>query len=257
VIILSNFSVDLDGKIAVVTGAGSGIGRASSIALAKSGAKVAILDISSDMLQETKEQISEFGGEAIAYICDVSKVSEIDETYKAIAEYFGKIDIAVNVAGLNIQQRGEEVTEEAWDKVMNVNAKGSFFCSQAAGRIMMQQKSGKIINMGSAMSVVGYVKRSAYCASKGAVAQFTKVLAGEWAPYNITVNTIAPTFINTPWGVPMFKDEEFKKDVEQRILMHRIGEVDDVVGAVMYLSSSAADFVTGSILMVDGGWTAW
>ncbi len=254
---MTDLSVDLKGKVAVITGAGSGIGRASAIALAKSGAAVAILDVTANTLEETRILISDSGGEVLACICDVSKVAEINKTYQAIAEHFGRIDIAVNVAGLNIQQQGEDVTEEAWDKVMNVNAKGSFFCSQAAGRIMMKQKHGKIINMGSAMSVVGYVKRSAYCASKGAVAQFSKVLAGEWAPYNITVNTIAPTFINTPWGVPMFKDEEFKNDVERRILLHRIGEVDDVVGAVLYLSSNAADFVTGSILMVDGGWTAW
>lgn len=254
---MSDLSVDLSGKVAVVTGAGSGIGRACAIALAQSGAAVAILDVNQDALEETKRLIRDCGSEALSSICDVSKVAEINKTYEAIAEHFGKIDIAVNVAGLNIQQRGEEVTEEAWDKIMNVNAKGSFFCSQAVGRIMMKQQKGKIINMGSAMSVVGYVKRSVYCASKGAVAQFTKVLAGEWAPYNITVNTVAPTFINTPWGEPMFKDEDFKLDVERRILMHRIGEVDDVVGAVLYLSSSAADFVTGSILMVDGGWTAW
>jgi 2-deoxy-D-gluconate 3-dehydrogenase len=225
---MSDLSVDLKGKVAVVTGAGSGIGKACALALARSGAAVAILGRTEATLEKTRAEILDLGGEGTVYLCDVSKVAEINETYNAIAEHFGKIDIAVNVAGLNIQQRGEEVTEEAWDKIMNVNAKGSFFCSQAAGRIMMQQKSGKIINMGSAMSVVGYIKRSAYCASKGAVAQFTKVLAGEWAPYNITVNTIAPTFINTPWGVPMFKDEEFKHDVEQRILMHRIGEVDDV-----------------------------
>ena len=249
---MSDLTVDLKGKVAVITGAGSGIGRACALALAESGAAVAILDLDSDSLEETGNQITAFGREAFACVCDVSNVSQIDQTYGAIAEHFGRIDIAVNVAGLNVQQRGEEVTEEAWDKIMNVNAKGSFFCSQAAGRIMMKQNKGKIINMGSAMSVVGYVKRSAYCASKGAVAQFTKVLAGEWAPYNITVNTVAPTFINTPWGVPMFKDEEFKLDVERRILMHRIGEVDDVVGAVLYLSSNAADFVTGSILMVYG-----
>lgn len=254
---MSDLSVDLKGKVAVVTGAGSGIGRASAIALAESGADVAILDISSDTLEETRKLITDVGREAFIRVCDVSKVAAINDTYAAVADRFGRIDIAVNIAGLNIQQRGEEVTEEAWDKIMNVNAKGAFFCSQAAGKVMIQQRKGKIINMGSAMSVVGYVKRSAYCASKGAVAQFSKVLAGEWAQYNITVNTVAPTFINTPWGVPMFKDEEFKADVEQRILFHRIGEVDDVVGAVLYLSSSAADFVTGSILMVDGGWTAW
>lgn len=254
---MSDLSVDLKGKVAVVTGAGSGIGRGCALALANSGAAVAILDISPAALEQTRAEITDLGGESAAYLCDVSKVAEINETYLAIAKHYGKIDIAVHVAGINIQQRGEEVTEEAWDKIMDVNAKGSFFCSQAAGRIMMQQKKGKIINMGSAMSVVGYVKRSVYCASKGAVAQFTKVLAGEWAPYNITVNTIAPTFINTPWGEPMFKDEDFKADVEHRILLHRIGEVSDVTGALLYLSSDAADFVTGSLLMVDGGWTAW
>lgn len=254
---MSNLAVDLNGQVAIVTGAGNGIGKACALALAASGAQVALLDISLAALEQTQAEITSLGGAGTAYLCDVSSVAEIDKTYKAVAEYYGKIDIAINSAGVNVQQRGEEVTEEAWDKVLGINAKGSFFCSQAVGRIMIKQNKGKIINIGSAMSVVGYVKRSAYCASKGAVAQFSKVLAGEWAPYNITVNTVAPTFIKTPFTEPMFKDPEFKADVEQRILLNRIGEVSDVAGTVLFLVSNAADFITGSILMVDGGWTAW
>lgn len=254
---MSNLKVDLTGQVAVVTGAGNGIGKACAIELAASGAQVALLDISPSALDQTQAEISALGGTSTTYVCDVSKVDEINKSYAAIAEHYGKLDIAINSAGINIQQRGEEVTEDAWDKVMGINAKGAFFCCQAAGKIMIPQNKGKIINIGSAMSVVGYVKRSAYCASKGAVAQFTKVLAGEWAPYNITVNTVAPTFIYTPFTEPMFKDAEFKADVESRILLNRIGEVSDVTGTVLYLASSAGDFVTGSIVMVDGGWTAW
>jgi len=254
---MPNIKVDLSGQVAVVTGAGNGIGKACALALADSGAQVALIDISAAAMEQTRAEIKNRGGSSTAYLCDVSKVAAINDAYQAIVDHYGRIDIAVNSAGINIQQRGEEVTEEAWDKVMGINAKGVFFCCQAAGRIMIKQNKGKIINIGSAMSVVGYVKRSAYCASKGAVAQFSKVLAGEWAPYNVTVNTVAPTFINTPFTEPMFKDAEFKADVEQRILLNRIGEVSDVTGTVLYLASDASDFVTGSIVMVDGGWTAW
>lgn len=254
---MSDLKVDLTGKVAVVTGGGNGIGQACAIAFAKSGATVALADLSEEALATTKEEIDALGGKCVTYVCDVTKKMQIDEMMDHIYDTQGHIDILLNSAGINIQQVAHEVSEDAWDKVMNVNAKGTFFCSQAAGKKMMKQGQGKIINVGSAMSVVGYVKRSAYCASKGAVAQFSKVLAGEWAPYNITVNTVAPTFINTPFTEPMFKDAEFKADVERRILLNRIGEVRDVTGTVLYLASSAADFVTGSMVMVDGGWTAW
>ena len=172
---MSNLKVDLTGQVAVVTGAGNGIGKACAIELAASGAQVALLDISPSALDQTQAEISALGGTSTTYVCDVSKVDEINKSYAAIAEHYGKLDIAINSAGINIQQRGEEVTEDAWDKVMGINAR-AFFCCQAAGKIMIPQNKGKIINIGSAMSVVGYV-RSAYCASKGAVAQFTKVLA--------------------------------------------------------------------------------
>ncbi|CFY02808.1 Short-chain dehydrogenase/reductase SDR [Syntrophomonas zehnderi OL-4] len=254
---MSDLKVDLTGKVAVVTGGGNGIGRACGIAFAQSGAAVALADLSEEALTSAKQEIEALGGQCITYVCDVTNKKQIDDMMDHIYDTQGHIDILLNSAGINIQQVAHEVTEEAWDKIMNVNVKGTFFCCQAAGKKMMEQRYGKIINVGSAMSVVGYVKRAAYCASKGAVAQFSKVLAGEWAPYNITVNTVAPTFINTPFTEPMFKDAEFKADVESRILLNRIGEVRDVTGTVLYLASSAADFVTGSMVMVDGGWTAW
>ena len=252
---MSNISVDLTGQVAAVTGAGNGIGKACALALASSGAQIALLDISASAMEQTQQEIADLGGSSTAYVCDVSKVAEIKQSYAAIAQNYGNLDIAVNSAGVNVQQRGEDVTEEAWDKVLGINAKGSFFCCQAAGRIMMQQKKGKIINIGSAMSVVGYVKRSAYCAS-GAVAQLPKCWLESGRP------TISPSIpyallLSISFTEPMFRDQEFKEDVERRILLHRIGDVDDVTGTVLYLASSAADFVTGSMVMVDGGWTAW
>ena len=254
---MASISVDLNGKTAAVTGGGNGIGKACAIALMKNGAEIALVDYSASALEEAKKDCESLGKQCKTYICDVTKVDQINKVFKQIESDFGHLDILLNSAGVNVQQKGEDVTEEAWDKVINTNAKGSFFCCQAAAKIMIKQKSGSIINLGSAMSVVGYERRSSYCASKGAVAQFTKVLAGEWAKYNITVNTVAPTFIYTPFTAPMFEDEAFHEDVKRRILLGRVGEVDDVVGAVLYLASDAAKFVTGTILMVDGGWTAW
>ncbi|NLF45290.1 MAG: SDR family oxidoreductase [Syntrophomonadaceae bacterium] len=254
---MSGVSVDLKGKTAVITGGGNGIGKACASAFMENGADIALIDYSAEALDEARKDFGSLCKLCKTYVCDVTNISQINETFGQIDKDFGRIDILLNSAGVNVQQWGEEVTEEAWDKVLNTNAKGSFFCCQAAGKTMIKQQSGSIINLGSAMSVVGYERRSSYCASKGAVAQFTKVLAGEWARYNITVNTVAPTFIYTPFTAPMFENEAFHEDVKKRILLGRVGEVKDVVGAVLYLASDAAQFVTGSILMVDGGWTAW
>lgn len=254
---MPDISVDLNGKVAAVTGGGNGIGKACAIAFMENGAEIALIDYSASALAQAKEEIEASGGKCRTYVCDVTSVQQINETFAQIEADSGRLDILLNSAGVNVQQWGEEVTEEAWDKVLNTNAKGTFFCCQAAGKIMFKQSRGSIINLGSAMSVVGYERRSSYCASKGAVAQFTKVLAGEWARYNITVNTVAPTFIYTPFTAPMFENKEFHEDVKRRILLGRVGEVEDVVGAVLYLASDAAKFVTGSVLMVDGGWTAW
>lgn len=254
---MSNLKVDLTGQVVIVTGGGNGIGRSCAVAFAQCGAIVAIADISEEALASAKEEIEALGGQCITYVCDVTRKNQIDEMINHIYDSQGRIDLLLNSAGINIQQIAEEVTEEAWDKIMDVNLKGTFFCCQAAGKKMIEQKKGKIINLSSTMSMVGFFRRSAYCASKGAVKQLSKVLAIEWAPYNINVNCIAPTFINTPFTEPMFKEQAFYDEVVSRIPMGKVGETSDVIGAALYLASDAADFVTGSTLLVDGGWVAW
>jgi 2-deoxy-D-gluconate 3-dehydrogenase len=187
---------------------------------------------------------------------DVTKVSEIHDMVKGSVETFDHIDILVNNAGMNIPQCAVSVTEEAWDKIINTNLRGLFFCSQAVGKIMIQQKRGKIINISSDAGVVGLLQRAAYCSSKGGVNLLTKALAIEWAKYNINVNAIAPTFIETPFTKPMFEKEGFREYALGNIPLGRIGVPQDVVGAVIYLASGASDLVTGHVLTVDGGWTA-
>lgn len=254
---MSNLSVDLKGKVAVVTGGGNGIGRACALALAKSGAAVAVVDISDEALEGIKAEIENAGRVCRTYKCDVTKNEQINTMMDDIENHFGHIDILLNSAGINIQQYAEDVTEEAWDRIIDINLRGTFFCCQAAGRKMIAQGQGKIINISSTMSMVGLHRRTAYCASKGAVMQMSKVLAVEWATKNVQVNCVAPTFVNTPFTEPMFKEKAFYDEVVSRIPMGKVGETSDVIGAVLYLSSDAADFVTGSTLLVDGGWTAW
>ena len=173
-------------------------------------------------------------------------------------ERFGRVDVLVNNAGTNIQQLGVDVTEEAWDSIMDLNVKGAFFAAQAVGRQMIGQgDGGRIINIASQMGEVGFYKRSAYCASKGAVVQFSKVLAVEWAPYGIRVNAIGPTFIDSPLAQEMFADAQVKREALERIPIGRLGRMEEVAAGVVYLASEGADLVTGHHLLLDGGWTAW
>lgn len=254
---MANLSVDLQGQVALVTGAGKGIGRGIALAMAKSGAKVAAVSRTASDLTSLQMEIEKMGGQCFTAICDVNSVSDMQEMVEKVAQWAGKIDILVNSAGINIQANALDVTEEQWDKVMNTNLKGSFFCSQAVARKMVPFNDGKIINITSQMSFVGFYRRAAYCASKGGVSQYTKVMAVELAAHNIKVNCVAPTFINTPLTEPMFKDQAFLDEVMQRIPLRRVGEVDDVVGAVLYLASDASNLVTGTSIVVDGGWIAW
>jgi 2-deoxy-D-gluconate 3-dehydrogenase len=170
-------------------------------------------------------------------------------------ERFGRIDVLVNNAGINIPEPALEVTEEHWDRLMDINLKGLFFCAQKVGQVMVSQGQGKIINIGSQMGFVGGKLRAAYCSSKGGVVQLTKVLAIEWARHGVNVNGVAPTFIKTPLTAAMFEDKDFYQEVVNNILFGRVGEVEDILGAVVFLSSPAADLITGHILLVDGGWT--
>lgn len=254
---MSGIKADLNGKVALITGGGRGIGRAVALALAECGAKVAIASRTIEELQSVKAEIEKKGGECFITTADVSIVSQCYEMVEKVYQWYGKLDILVNSAGINIPKMAVEVTEEDWDKVISINLKGTFFCCQAAGKKMIPQRKGKIINITSQMSFVGFYKRAAYCASKGGVTQLTKVLAIEWAPYNINVNCVAPTFLYTPLTKPMFEDKEFYEEVLNRIPMRRIGNPEDVTGAVIYLASDASDLVTGSTILVDGGWVSW
>jgi NAD(P)-dependent dehydrogenase (short-subunit alcohol dehydrogenase family) len=250
------FEFDLSGKVAIVTGAGRGIGYHIALALAKYGADLVICSRTISQLEEMKKETERFGRQILVQKVDVLKILEIHSMVDEALKTFGHIDILVNNAGVNIPQWAVDVTEEAWDKIFNTNLKGLFFCAQAIGKVMIQQKKGKIINISSEAGSVGIPKRAAYCSSKGGVDLLTKVLAIEWAKYNVNVNAIGPTFIETPFTKPMFEKEGFREYVLSNIPLGRIGIPQDVIGAVIYLASEASSLVTGHVLLVDGGWTA-
>ncbi len=248
---------DLTGKIAVVTGAGRGIGRACALALAQAGADVALVARSRKELDAVAEEISGLGRTAVVRPQDVTRVSELQGLMENLAAAMGGLDILVNNAGINIPQEAIEVTPEAWDQIMEINLKAAFFTAQAAGRVMIRQaRGGRIINMTSQTGTVALVKRSAYCASKAGLNLVTKVLAVEWGKHNILVNAVAPTFIETEFSRGFLADPLFREYALSKNLLQRFGTPEDVTGAIVYLASPAASLITGHILAVDAGWTA-
>jgi 2-deoxy-D-gluconate 3-dehydrogenase len=240
-----------------VSGSGKGIGRGVALALAHAGADVAVTSRDATRAEPVVQEIRDLGRAAFPLTLDVTDVESIDRMVPAVLERFGRIDILVNNAGINIPELAVDVTEAHWDAVLDTNLKGLFFCSQRVGRVMLEQGRGKIVNIASQMGLVGGRLRAAYCSSKGGVVQLTKALAVEWSRHGVNVNAVAPTFIRTPLTEPMLADESFHQEVLSNIPLGRIGEVEDVVGAVVFLASSAADLVTGQTLLVDGGWVAW
>jgi 2-deoxy-D-gluconate 3-dehydrogenase len=254
-----NFRVD--GQIAIVTGTGSGLGEATAYALAEAGAKVVVTELPHllEKAEATATTIrSEHGAEALAVPLDVRERRSIDGCVKAAVEFGGRVDILVNNAGLNVPKMAFDVTEEDWDRVLDVNLKGTFFMAQAVGFQMRDQtpRGGCIVNISSQMGVVGYFKRAAYCSSKAGVVNLSRVLAIEWAPHQIRVNAVGPTFADTPLTRPMFEDPDFKADVLRRIPLGRLVTPDEIAAAVLYLASPSAAMITGQVLLVDGGWTA-
>jgi len=247
---------DLSGKVAIVTGAGRGLGYHIALALARYGADLVVCSRTVSELEKVKSAIEGLGRRAVIKPFDARNTSEVQGVVEGALKAFHRIDILVNNAGTNIPQWAVDVTEEAWDAIMDINLKGLFFVAQAVGKVMIQQKTGKIINVSSQAGSVGLLRRAAYCASKGGVNLLTKVLAIEWAPHNINVNAIAPTFIETPLAGPMLEDKDFRDYVLGNISLGHVGQPKDVVGAVIYLASAASDMVTGHVLLIDGGWTA-
>jgi 2-deoxy-D-gluconate 3-dehydrogenase len=251
-------SMRLDGKRAIVTGAGSGIGRAVAIALSESGADVALSELPDrlDSLQEVCEAIESNGQRAVPLPLALPQTDSIDTFVAGAIEGLGGLDILVNNAGVNIPVDAFDLTEQDWDHVQDVNLKGLFFLSQRCGRHMRDHSGGRIVNMASINGVVGYYKRAAYCSSKAGVVNLTRVLALEWAEHDINVNAIGPTFILTPLTQATFDDPVMREDLLKRIPKGRVGQPEDIVGAVVFLASDAAAMITGHTLLVDGGWTA-
>jgi 2-deoxy-D-gluconate 3-dehydrogenase len=247
----------LEGRQALVTGASRGLGEAIVVGLAEAGAHVAVVGRSRPDLERVAQRVRECGRRAVVVQADVTKVQDGERMVAEAEERLGPLDILINNAGINIPRPALEVTEEEWDLILDTNLKGLFFTAQAAGRRMMERRYGRIVNIASQMGFVGFYFRAAYCASKAGVVNLTRVLAVEWAPYGVTVNAVAPTFVETPMTRGMLEDPWFREEVLRRIPMGRLADPQDVVGAVLYLASDAAAMVTGHTLLVDGGWVAW
>ncbi len=250
-------SFDLTGQVALVTGAARGLGNAISLALAHAGADVALGLRDVNARGDLADEIGAMGRRAVPLQMNVRRLDEIFQAVDDTVRHLGRLDILVNNAGLAPDNLAENVREEDFDLTLAVNLKGTFFASQAAGRVMIRQKSGRIINLSSQAGFVALPTESVYCMTKAAIAHLTKCLALEWGKYNITVNAVAPTFIRTPGTEGALANHEFRSDVVERIAaLHRIGEPMDVAGAVVFLASSAASLITGDTILIDGGWTA-
>jgi NAD(P)-dependent dehydrogenase (short-subunit alcohol dehydrogenase family) len=248
---------DLTGQVALVTGAARGLGRAICLALAHAGADVALGLRDVHASGGLPGQIESMGRRALALQMDVSRIDQIFQAVDDTVAHYGKLDILVNNAGIAPENLAENVREKDYDLTVAVNLKGMFFASQAAGRVMIRQNGGRIINMSSQAGFAALPAESVYCMTKAGIAHLTRCLAVEWGKYNITVNAVAPTFIATPGTEEALRNPEFRADVVERIAaLHRIGEPMEVAGAVVFLASPAASLITGHTMLIDGGWTA-
>ena len=251
-------SMRLDGKVALVTGAGSGIGKAVALAVAEAGADCVPTELPARMahLEPVCDTIRSLGRKACPLPLRLPDMESIEALVANAIQSMGRVDLLVNNAGVNIPRDALDLSEDEWDRVLDVNLKGLFFLSQRVAREMKKTGGGRIVNMASQNGLVGYYKRAAYCSSKAGVVNLTRVLAVEWAKHNITVNAVAPTFVLTPLTQSTFDDPVLREDLLSRIPLGRVGRPEDVVGAVVFLASPAADLITGHTLVVDGGWTA-
>ncbi len=254
--VLPSFRVD--GRLAAVTGASRGLGRAIAIGLAAAGADVAVTDLTSAMgeCDSAAQEVEALGRRALALPLDVRDRESTAAAVDAIVKAWGGLDIWVNNAGIIIRKPALELAEEDWDAVVNVDLKGVFLGAQAAARAMVERGGGKIINIASINGMIGSRTRAAYCASKAGAINLTRTLALEWAPHKINVNAVAPTYIDTPLTQRLFEDKEFLQEVLGRTPMRRLGRPEEVAAAVVFLASPASDMITGHTLVVDGGWTA-
>jgi NAD(P)-dependent dehydrogenase (short-subunit alcohol dehydrogenase family) len=248
---------ELSGRTALVTGAARGLGRAISLALAHAGADVALGLRDVHTAEDLAREIEAMGRKVCRLQMDMGHLDQVFQAIDDAVSRLGRLDILVNNAGVAPENPAEDVREEDFDLTLAVNLKGTFFASQAAGRVMIRQKYGRIINMGSQAGFAALPTESVYCMTKAGISHLTKCLAVEWGKHNITVNAVAPTFIRTPGTEEALARPEFHADVVERIAaLHRIGDPMDVAGAIVFLASPAASLITGETIMIDGGWTA-
>lgn len=246
---------DLEGKCALITGASGGIGSAIARLFALAGARVFVSGTTEEKLESVAAELEGLGAESSFLALDITQERAPQQLVDAAVEQMGRLDIVVNSAGINRPQPSLEVTAENWKAVLETNLSATFLVSQAAGQVMVAQRSGSIINISSQAGRVALPLRAAYCASKGGVDQLTRTLACEWAPYGVRVNAVAPTFVETEFTARMFEDAEFKSYVLDSIPMGRMAELDEVGYATLFLACDFAKIITGHVLVVDGGWT--
>lgn len=248
---------DLTGKVALVTGASRGLGRAMAKGLARAGADLVLCARNQADLAEAAKEISSMGRKAVPIELDVLDSKSVESAVARALEEMDRIDILVNNAGVNVRKSVVELAEEEWDRVLDTNLKGYFLVGKAVGKHMISQGSGKVINVASILGAVGLPNQVAYASSKGGVVQMTKVMALEWAPYHINVNAIAPTYFETPLVAALRNDPERYRFILERTPMGRWGQPEELEGIVVFLASRASDFITGQTIFVDGGWTIW
>ncbi len=249
----------LDGQVGIVTGGAGAIGQALAVGLAEAGSDIVVADLASqrEAAEVTAQLVRERGRQATVVAVDVTNVPTIEEMVRQTVATYGRLDWMVNCAGINIRKPALEYTEAEWDRMLAVNLKGLFFCTQIAARQMATQGRGKIVNIASQLAVVAMPDRSIYAITKAGVAHMAKAFAVEVAPLGITVNAVGPTFVSTPLTASMFSDPVFVNEYLPRIPAGRFGTTQDVLGAVRFLLSPAADLINGQLLIVDGGYTSW
>jgi len=246
----------LDGQAALVTGAASGLGAAFARGLAQAGADLVVTSRQRERLDETIAAIERLGRRCVPVVCDMEDAGEVRALIGAAEESLGRLDILVNSAGTTHRDHPEDFPEEAWERVIRVNLTAVFVACQEAGRRMTERRRGKIINVASMLSFTGGLYVPAYAASKGGVAQLTKALSNEWAKYNVQVNAIAPGYFPTEMTRSIYEDPVRHEEILSRIPAGRWGDPSELQGAIVFLASAASDYVSGHVLVVDGGWLA-
>jgi len=248
---------DLTDKIAIVTGAGRGVGRTVALALAAAGADIVASARTAPEIEALCTEVRALGRRAEAVVTDVTVEASCEHLISTTVDRLGGLHILVNNAGINIRKPALDLSLAEFQRVLDTNLTGYFLCARAAGRHMVAQRSGKVINISSILGRVALATQTAYASSKGALEQLTKVLALEWAQANVQVNAIGPAYLETELTRPLFEDPERHRFITERTPMGRWGQPHELAGAVIFFASRASNYITGQTLMVDGGWTAW